>query len=125
VSEPVILQFPAAPERVQLARLVVAGIADGLGFDLDEIEDLRIAVDELCFALLGAGDAVGPLQLVYRPTDDGLVVEGECRVDVGAGRVELTELSEAILSSLTDEHEVTWADSSARFRLRKRRVEAS
>src|SRR2546423_11409599 len=47
------LVVPAAPEYLRLVRLTAAGLASRLGFTFDEVEDLRIAVDELCFHLLG------------------------------------------------------------------------
>ena len=42
------------PEYLRLVRLTAAGLASRLGFTFDEVEDLRIAVDELCFS---AGEA--------------------------------------------------------------------
>ena len=53
------LVVPAAPEYLRLVRLTAAGLASRLGFTFDEVEDLRIAVDELCFHLLGDGDGDG------------------------------------------------------------------
>ena len=50
------LVVPAAPEYLRLVRLTAAGLASRLGFTFDEVEDLRIAVDELCFHLLGGAD---------------------------------------------------------------------
>src|SRR5207244_330326 len=50
------LVVPAAPEYLRLVRLTAAGMASRLGFTFDEVEDLRIAVDELCFHLLGGVD---------------------------------------------------------------------
>src|SRR3954471_249439 len=50
------LIVPRALEFVPLARVTVAGYAARLGFDIDEIEDSRIAVDELARILVEVGD---------------------------------------------------------------------
>ena len=41
------------PEFLRLARVTAAGLAGRLGFSFDEVEDLRLAIDELCFGLTG------------------------------------------------------------------------
>ncbi len=45
------LSLPGRSAFVRLARLNAAGLAADLSFSVDEIEDLRIAVDELFFLL--------------------------------------------------------------------------
>ncbi|MBA2438406.1 MAG: anti-sigma B factor RsbW, partial [Acidimicrobiia bacterium] len=52
-GEQVRLVMPATPELLRVARLTAAGLASRLGFSFDEVEDVKIAVDELCFALVG------------------------------------------------------------------------
>lgn len=42
------LSFPANVDLVVLARFTAAAVAARAGFDVEEIEDLRLAVDELC-----------------------------------------------------------------------------
>jgi serine/threonine-protein kinase RsbW len=51
-SHRVTLTFPAAVELVRLARLVASGLAAHAGLSMDDIEDLRIAVDEACAMVL-------------------------------------------------------------------------
>ena len=41
------VQIPASPAYLQVVRLIAAGLASRLGFTIDEIEDLKIGVDEL------------------------------------------------------------------------------
>ena len=48
----VLLAVPAAGEYLGVLRTATAGLAARLQFTLDEIEDLRIAVDEACALLL-------------------------------------------------------------------------
>lgn len=42
------LTIPAKPDYVGVARLVVSGIANRMGFSYDEIEDVKLAVAEAC-----------------------------------------------------------------------------
>lgn len=117
------LSLPPAGEHVQLARLVASGIASKLDFDYEEIEDLRLAVDELCFALLAADPAPGPLEIRYRVDADALAIEGRCTVANGAQPLRaLPELTARILETVVDSYELGAADGVATFQLRKRRV---
>src|SRR5262245_25138317 len=54
------LEIPAQSSVVRAARLVASGLASTAGFDVDDVDDMRIAVDELCAVLfeLGAGGVV-------------------------------------------------------------------
>jgi anti-sigma regulatory factor (Ser/Thr protein kinase) len=52
------LDVPAAPDRFRLIRLLVSGLASQHDADLDDLEDLRLAVGEVCALVVdGAGDA--------------------------------------------------------------------
>ena len=116
------LVVPAAPEYLRLVRLTAAGLASRLGFTFDEVEDLRIAVDELCFLLVGDGDSLErTMQLRYFAGPDSIVIEGETVLDGPAP--EPNELSVQILGALVDEHAVDGEGSTVRFRLVKRREE--
>ena len=46
------LSFAVDADLLVLARLAVAHVASRSGFDIEEIEDLRLAVDELCLSVL-------------------------------------------------------------------------
>lgn len=119
------LVVPAAPEYLRLVRLTAAGLASRLGFTFDEVEDLRIAVDELCFHLLGdSDDDASPedlrtMDLVYSAGRDVITITG--RTGLSGGVPERSELSEQILDALVDEHEVSGDDAMITFRLKKQR----
>ena len=119
------LVVPAAPEYLRLVRLTAAGLASRLGFTFDEVEDLRIAVDELCFHLLGEADngAVADedrtMDLVYSAGSDSITITG--RTGLSGAIPEPSELSEQILDALVDEHEVIGNDGMITFRLKKQR----
>ena len=119
------LVVPAAPEYLRLVRLTAAGLASRLGFTFDEVEDLRIAVDELCFHLLGEPDDEVPpddlrtMDLVYSAGADFITITG--RTGLSGAIPEPSELSEQILDALVDEHEVSGDDGMITFRLKKQR----
>src|SRR5256885_16875050 len=75
-STEVRLAVPATPEFLRLARLTVAGVASRMGFTYDEVEDLRIAIDELCFALVGTAGPGGDIELRSSPGAGELGVGG-------------------------------------------------
>ncbi len=52
VGDVVSIRLPAAGAYLSVLRTATAGLAARLDFTLDEIEDLRIAVDEACAMLL-------------------------------------------------------------------------
>ena len=119
------LVVPAAPEYLRLVRLTAAGLASRLGFTFDEVEDLRIAVDELCFHLLGEADEEAPpdephtMDLVYSAGSDFITITG--RTGLSGAVPEPSELSEQILDALVDEHQVSGDDGMITFRLMKQR----
>jgi hypothetical protein len=51
------LSVPAALEYVRIVRLTGSGVASRLGFDIEEIENLRVAVDELASVAIEAANA--------------------------------------------------------------------
>lgn len=117
------LVVPAMPEFLRLARVTAAGLASRLGFTFDQVEDLRLAIDEMCYGLTGNhGQPGGQVEVRYVIHDDRLEVEGHGRFDPGRP-VGLTDLSKVILGALVDEHELTDRGDGPRFRLVKCRDE--
>jgi hypothetical protein len=119
-NDEVRLLVPAMPEFLRLARVTAAGLAGRLGFSYDEVEDLRLAIDELCFGLTGPTGRRGTVELRYVLGDDGLVVEGLGHFVDDIAPIGLTDLSRVILSALVDEHDLGPGSLGPQFRLRKR-----
>jgi len=120
--EEVKLTMPAVPQLLRVARLTAAGLAGRLGFNFDEIEDVKIAVDELCFALVGTKGRDGDLTVTYRLLPDALEIEGAGRFAGESSHPTPSDLSAQILAAVVDEHELTRDGDELRFRLRKRRA---
>ncbi|MEG0494648.1 MAG: ATP-binding protein [Eubacterium sp.] len=54
-GETVRMSLPGLPEFVSLARLTVAAVSNLIGFSIEEVEDLQVAVSEACTNALRHG----------------------------------------------------------------------
>jgi len=118
------LNLPADVRLVRLARLVASGVATAAGMDVEEVEDLRIAVDELCAALVEGGDG-SALALRFDLRDREVDVDGSTG-SAGIDRLDEQRiaLSRQILEVVVDSHEVVAEDGTLRVRLHKRHVDS-
>jgi len=112
------LRIPPDPALIRVVRLATSGLASMLSFDLDGIEDLKIAVDEACSALIEVSDG-SPIRLrLGQIVPWGLWVEGTTSTSSqGRTDAERVALSERILDVIVDRHEFVVADGTARFRV--------
>lgn len=53
----IILTLPCKPGYVSVARLTVSGIASRSGFDIETVEDIKVAVSEVCSRIISLADA--------------------------------------------------------------------
>jgi hypothetical protein len=119
----VLLGFPAKPENVRLARLTAAAIGSRMGFGLEQLDDVRMAVDELCYCLMGDSGVPAELSLTFYPVPDGIGVEGTLPNAAGASLPrELPVLSKRIFDALTSTYECQLDGADRWFRLTKRVV---
>ena len=119
MSDEVQLVMPADPEFLRLARVTAMGLASRLQFTIDAIDDLRIAIDELVFGLIGTKGRPGQVTMRYTLLESGLEVRGTGSFDDGVPTAGLTELSELILDAVADEHERAVDGDRPTFRLLK------
>ena len=109
------LSLPAQPELLFLARMTAAAVASRADFGFDQVEDLRLAIDELCITLAGEDGTDGRVKLVFEWDADVVEVEGTLVGDqdqlapVGHEQtdspdISVSELSGRILDALVDEH---------------------
>lgn len=115
------LVLPTAPRLLRVARLAAAGMAGRLGFSFDEVEDVKMAVDEACFAVVGTRERPGSLTLDYRVEDGTLTIEGSASYEGRPPELAPTVLSARILAAVVDEHELGAHGDELRFRVVKRR----
>lgn len=127
--EAVELVMPASAAFVPLARLEVATIASVLDCTVDDIDDLRLAIEELClWALRQPRSSRGRLRIVLRFDDS--MIEATCTlsgddVPLGADEVRpdpmLDTLSVQILVALVDDHGFSTDDGEPRAWFHKKR----
>jgi serine/threonine-protein kinase RsbW len=116
------LVLPAETQLVRVARLVASGVAGIEAFDVDEIDDLRIAVDEGCTTLIEAGDG-SPLLVSFTLRDGAVEVFGTTQAGDGPGLdADRLSLSRQILSVVVDEHSLLVDAGQVTFRLHKQRA---
>ncbi|NLV36402.1 MAG: anti-sigma regulatory factor [Clostridiaceae bacterium] len=48
----IVVKLPCKPEYVSVARLTVSGVASRIGFDIDTVEDIKVAVSEVCSRII-------------------------------------------------------------------------
>jgi hypothetical protein len=121
------LSFTLRPDLVFLARMTAAAVASRAQFGIDQVEDLRLAIDELCVTLAGAGGPDARLHLLFEWEPGTIKVLGTLLpADVDAGQPGTApapapvapptpdELSARILDALVDEHGTDSTDGASR-----------
>ena len=117
----VTVRLPAASAYLSVLRTATAGLAARLDFTLDEIEDLRIAVDEACAMLLAQAVPGTDLECEFELTGDAM------RIAVSVLTVDGLEPSRdtfawTVLSALAGEVDSTVAeDRTVSISLHKKR----
>jgi serine/threonine-protein kinase RsbW len=123
VRDMVELRLPADSAYLSVLRTAAAGLAARLDFTLDEIEDLRIAVDEACALLLP--DTPPGEQLTCRFTLGADMLEIQVVAPTRTGRTPGTDtFAWTVLTALAGEVEAQATDGTVRVTLRKRRAGA-
>jgi serine/threonine-protein kinase RsbW len=115
------LVVPADGSYLAVLRTATAGLAARLQFTLDEIEDLRIAVDEACAILLAIAPAQTEVTSEFAVTDAALAIEVSVPVN---GKAELpsgNSFSWQVLTALAGEVSARSDGQRATIRLTKRR----
>jgi hypothetical protein len=123
VTERVELSVPARAEFLSLARLHVAAVASMVEMTIDELEDLNLAVEELCLTLLSE-DTAPEARLRLEATFGDDLVEVTARIDAAGeqrGEGLPDPLSQRILDALVDEHGTSSTGTERTAWLRKRR----
>ena len=73
-QDQVIVRMPAEGAYLSVLRTATAGLAARLDFTLDEIEDLRIAVDEACAMLLSQAVPGASLECGFTLGQDNMAI---------------------------------------------------
>jgi serine/threonine-protein kinase RsbW len=116
VAEVVRLSVPGSLEYVRVVRLTAAAVAARVGFDIEEIEDLRVAVDELASVVIEAGSGA-EITFLFSNLGDAFVIEGSAAV---VSDISIDDLSRQILTVVVDDFQIEATEGVARFRATKR-----
>ncbi|MGI6705344.1 MAG: ATP-binding protein [Clostridia bacterium] len=104
------LKLPAKPEYVLAIRLTTSALASRAGFDVDAIEDIKVAVAEGCIAMMNQQRPAGSFDIKYklhRGLSIQIVGEGEKSADTtlqeaNGEKEDQDDLSLFIIESLMD-----------------------
>lgn len=118
----VMLTVPADGGYLGVLRTATAGLAARLHFALDEIEDLRIAVDEACAMLLAIATRDAELECRFSVTDDALTVEVTVPTTSGARLPAESSFAWKVLTALTTSANATANGRQATITLLTRRA---
>jgi serine/threonine-protein kinase RsbW len=120
-SDVVRLVVPADGSYLAVLRTATAGLAARLQFTLDEIEDLRIAVDEACAILLAVAPAQTEVTSEFAVTEAALSIEVSVPVNGHAELPSGNSFSWQVLTALAGEVSARSDGERAAIRLTKRR----
>ncbi|SDQ41109.1 ATP-binding protein [Thermostaphylospora chromogena] len=121
IRDVVSVRLPAESAYLSVLRTATAGLAARLDFTLDEIEDLRIAVDEACAMLLSHAVPGTDLLAEFELTGQEMEVRVEVST-VGSTTPKRDDFAWMVLTALADEVDaVTGSPDRMAIVLRKRR----
>ena len=69
------LRVPTTPTQLPAVRAMAGDLAMRMDYDLDSVEDLRLAVDEACATLAQVGSGDAPLTVVFETSRAGLHID--------------------------------------------------
>jgi serine/threonine-protein kinase RsbW len=116
----VTIRMPAEGAYLSVLRTATAGLAARLDFTLDEIEDLRIAVDEACGLLLSQAAPDASLDCDFTLAEDSMTIA----VSVLSQRAQLPArdtFAWTVLSALVGDVDA-WADPGGKLTVMLRKT---
>jgi serine/threonine-protein kinase RsbW len=107
VDPDIVVTVPARPEFVRVLRAVARAVAARADFTYDRIEDLHLAVDEACAAVLSFPGEASVLSMRLRPLGGSIEVMVHSDAEVEARGWPPPEVEESlpwrVLAGLADE----------------------
>ncbi|MDP1793051.1 MAG: hypothetical protein Q8K63_02840 [Acidimicrobiales bacterium] len=109
------LVVAASNDHISFSRVTTTSAAAKLGFDYDAVEDIRIAVSELCGTLIASAIPGSELTITCRGDKHGITVTGRAPLAEGAQSAGPDELSEQVLNAVVDSHAFSSDGTEAQF----------
>lgn len=73
-SDNVILELPAKSEFVSTVRLTASSVASRAGFNVDEIEDIKVSISEICNLILTKQGDISRYKIEFEICEQQLIV---------------------------------------------------
>ena len=105
------LRVPTSPTQLPAVRAMAGDLAMRMDFDLDAVEDLRLAVDEACATLASVARGDSPLTVVFEATREALRIDAWVPTDAGVD-VPRDGFGWAVLEALVDTVEAGPSDQA-------------
>jgi anti-sigma regulatory factor (Ser/Thr protein kinase) len=105
LDHPVRLSLPASMRYLAAARVVAASLGAEGGLHVDDLDDLRLGVNELLTLLVEASGPDGRIDLEFAIHDGAISVRGSLEGAAGQA-IEVDELTRRIVETVLDHHEL-------------------
>ncbi len=101
------LSLPAATRYLAAARVVATSLGAESGLTVDDLDDLRLGVNELVSLLVESAAPGTRIDLEFAAGDGEVTVRGRLDGEVGPdGPSEIDELTRRIVDAVADHHEL-------------------
>jgi serine/threonine-protein kinase RsbW len=97
------LILPASTRFVSSARVVAASMGAEVGLDVDDLDDLRLGVDELVSTLVDGAESAAKVNIEFITGPSSVTVRGQ--LEGSARAAEPDELTRRILDAVADHYE--------------------
>jgi len=99
------LSVPASTRYLSAARVVAASLGAESGLDVDDLDDLRLGVNEMVSLLIESAPPTARVDLEFDVHELGITVRGV--IDGPSGpAIEIDELTRRIVDAVVDHHEL-------------------
>lgn len=78
MSDIIELTLPFKAEYVSIARLTASGIASRMGFDFETIEDIKVALAEVCNKFVLKGSTADCYRIIFEVSEKELSIAFDC-----------------------------------------------
>jgi serine/threonine-protein kinase RsbW len=109
-DQSVTLSIPNDPTYLRMVRLVVASMSADLGYDLEEVEDLRIVADEAVYLAMNQAASDGRVLLTLGADGNCLTLRVSAPMPQETSLRALDPVSNQLLTALTAHLAVTDVD---------------
>ncbi len=107
LADEISVRFPAKPGYLHISRLNASAIGTEAGLDVEELQDLRLAVNEAVGWLLLDADGDGQVELQMSASEGTVTIRGSRVVSGELPEREPDSLLSAVLGATLDSYHVT------------------